>query len=328
MSANLMQLFVREHFGTRLGKAPPTPRANPRKWIRIQTKDGQLTKLCGEDELSDQAREQLRILKEALDNKTSSSTLDLGELKHTITPNKFIVMPTGKTFVPSLAFPDVNPAPVAIALPATKPERGWWQTEVYGTEVFPGRHDIGAPNKTCLGERRSSHAGEIMSMLRLLRQPDTKAGDISTPAVTRSDVNRYARRLADAKQLLMALKTISDFDHDWPAHKQDHGWKAPVMPTTLVLAGLKEGILSASDCRHVHTCTCREKHYMFPHEGGVIALEGRPLSQYSLRVCLSVNSMQDPHHRKRQRQQAREQAHDTHVPEVPCSGAEEGIRRS
>jgi len=62
---------------------------------------------------------------------------------------------------------------------------------------------------------------------------------------------------------------------------------------------------------------------MFPHEGEVIALEGRPLSHYSLRVCLSVNSMQDPHHRKRQRQQAREQAHDTHVPEVPCSGTEE-----
>jgi hypothetical protein len=201
----------------------------------------------------------------------------------------------GKTFVPSLAFPDVNPAPVAITLPATKPVRGWRETEVYGTGVFPCSNDIGAPSKTCLGERRSSHAGEMMSMLRLLRTPDTKTGDISTPTVTRFFVNQYARRLADAKQLLMALKTISDFDHDWSAHEQVHGWKAPVTPTTLVLAGLKEGILSASDCRHVHTCTCREKHYMFPHEGEVIALEGR-LLQYSLRVCLFMNSMQDPRH--------------------------------
>ena len=62
---------------------------------------------------------------------------------------------------------------------------------------------------------------------------------------------------------------------------------------------------------------------MFPHEGEVIALEGRLLSQYSVRVCLFVNSMQDPHHRKRQRQQAREQAHEEGVQEVPGSGTEE-----
>ena len=62
---------------------------------------------------------------------------------------------------------------------------------------------------------------------------------------------------------------------------------------------------------------------MFPHEGEVIALEGRLLSQYSVRVCLFVNSMQDPHHRKRQRQQAREQAHEEDVQEVPGSGTQE-----
>jgi hypothetical protein len=162
-----------------------------------------------------------------------------------------------------------------------------------------------------------------MPMLRLLRKSETKAGDISTPTVTRSFVDRYAETLRDAPKLLMVLKTISVFDQDGSAHKKDHGWKAPVTPTTLILTGLKEGILSASDCRHAHTCTCNDKHFMFPHEGEVIALEGRLLSQYSVRVCLFVNSMQDPHHRKRQRQQAREQAHEEGVQEVPGSGTEE-----
>jgi hypothetical protein len=117
MFANLMHLFVLEHFGTRLGKAPPTPRANPRKWIHIQNKDGpHLTDLT-EEELSDQARQQLIVLTEALENKTSTSIHDLGELTCKITPNTFIDTPSGKNFIPSLAFPDVNPAPVAIALP-------------------------------------------------------------------------------------------------------------------------------------------------------------------------------------------------------------------
>ena len=112
-----MQLFVLEHFGTRLGKAPPTPRANPRKWIHIQNKDGpHLTDLT-EEELSDQARQQLNVLTEDLENKISTSDHDLGELARKITPNTFIDTPSGKNFIPSLAFPDVNPAPVAIALP-------------------------------------------------------------------------------------------------------------------------------------------------------------------------------------------------------------------
>jgi hypothetical protein len=137
MFSNRMQLFVLEHFGTRLGKAPPTPRANLRKWVRVQNKDGQhLTDLTRE-ELSDQARQQLNVLTEDLENKISTSDHDLGELARKITPNTFIDMPSGKTFIPSLAFPYVNPALVAIALPATKPDRGWWQTEVYGKGVFP-----------------------------------------------------------------------------------------------------------------------------------------------------------------------------------------------
>jgi len=63
---------------------------------------------------------------------------------------------------------------------------------------------------------------------------------ISTRTVTRSFVDKYAHQLWDDPKLLMSFKTNGDFDKYWP----QHGGRAPVMPTTLVLAGLKEGELS------------------------------------------------------------------------------------
>jgi hypothetical protein len=62
---------------------------------------------------------------------------------------------------------------------------------------------------------------------------------------------------------------------------------------------------------------------MFPHEGEVTALEGRHLSQYSLRACLLVKSMEDPSHRKRQRLQASAQAQKKAVQQEPGSRTEE-----
>ena len=310
-TATLRRLFVQHGFGTRLGHTPPTPKANTRKWVRVQNKqDPHLTSL-DEARLSDKARLQLISLKEALDNKTSTSNLDLGELTNILTPTTSIVTPNDKTFVPSLVFPDVNPKPVVIDLPTTKANRGWWPEEVHGTGVFPGTNVTGAPSDTCLGNRRSRNGGEMMPLLRLLRSPDIKADDISKRTVPLL-VNRRAQELASQKELFMALKTIGDFDLEGPAHDQDHGWKDPVTPTTMVLADVKEGVLSASNCRHAHTCTCTQKHYMWPHEGEVTGLEGRQL-RYSLRACLLVNSMQDPTHRKRKRQEGGKKAMESNL---------------
>jgi hypothetical protein len=57
----------------------------------------------------------------------------------------------------------------------------------------------------------------------------------------------------------MALKTIGDFDQG-----EVYGWQAPITPTDFILNNLKEGVLSESSCRHIDSCQCPKKHYMWP----------------------------------------------------------------